>query len=194
VVRVADTPTETEPFDLWGSISFPDLGSAFTSLDYVRGRGIDDATLKGQAVSQWNGGAQVIQWFGHGSTDRWGLFPAFFDRTDAMALSNQSRLPLVVVASCLNALIHYPFLPSLAEGLLENPAGGAIALVGPSTLDRGVFEQYMLAFFYEQLYCRGLPVGEALRQAKTALAGLGNDLLDTVRGYTLIGDPALRLR
>jgi hypothetical protein len=109
-------------------------------------------------------------------------------------LSNGDRLPLVVVASCLNALIQYPFLPSLGEAFLENPQGGAVAFVGPTTLDRGVLEQYLLTFFYDALYCDGQPVGDALREAKRSALSLGSDFADLARAYTLLGDPALRLR
>jgi hypothetical protein len=195
VLLVSDQPTTIEPFDLWSRSALPDLGPGYSLLELVRGGGLDDPALRTTLAAEWDEGALVTTWFGHGATGTWALGGgSVFTTADATARSNASRLPLVVTASCLNSLFQYPYLPSMAEALLLVPSGGAVAFVGPTALERGVLQQYLLTLFYDHLFCDGKTVAEALRDAKRDALGLGSDFLDAVRSFVLLGDPALRLR
>jgi len=143
-------------------------------------------------------GRLLAYYNGHASVDFWAS-EHLLDVADAQALANGGRLPFAVPMTCLEGYYIHPSrvdrnLSSLAETLVRNPAGGAIASWSPTGmglfdghgyLDRGLFQ----ALFHDGNY----RLGPATTQAKLALyAGTGGyrDLLDT---YLLLGDPALAL-
>lgn len=143
-------------------------------------------------------GRLLVYYSGHAAIDFWAS-EHLLDVADARALANVDRLPFAVPMTCLEGYYIHPSridldLSSLAETMVRNSTGGAIASWSPtgmglfdghSYLDRALFQ----ALFHDGNY----RLGPATTQAKLALyAGTGGyrDLLDT---YLLLGDPALAL-
>jgi hypothetical protein len=99
------------------------------------------------------------------------------------------RDPALVVAwTCLAAHYVHPTQESIGEAWLRSPQGGAVAFLGPVGETTSVEQGPFLRAFYGAL-------DEQSRLGDAWVAALRAGLSDDVRwGYTLLGDPALRLR
>ncbi len=91
---------------------------------------------------------------------------------------------------CLNGYFQDPMNESLAEALMRNEQGGAIAVWGSS----GMTLPYEQSLINQQLYSTlfgktNLTLGEHVRFAKLAAADP-----DVRRTWILFGDPTLRLK
>jgi len=142
-------------------------------------------------LSDWNGGALLVQFTGHSSWQQWAA-ERFFHLDDLPALHNDRRLPVVVEMTCFTGAFHRPE-PTLDEELVALPGGGVVAAWGPTGLGVGTGHDHLSDGFFQAVFDGGAQtVGEATLAGKLALAASGHnlDLLDT---FTLLGDPALRL-
>src|SRR5205807_4244048 len=86
-----------------------------------------------ELLAQFNQGALLVDFIGHGSIDIWssgGLFAG----SDAASLHNEGRLPFVVAMTCLNGYFQDAFETSLAQDLLGAPGGGAVGVFASSSL------------------------------------------------------------
>lgn len=132
-------------------------------------------------------GAFIINYSGHGSERQWAQ-ERLLDELFVSELRN-SRLPILVTATCEFGRQDDPVFVSGAELLLLKPQAGAIALVSTS---RPVFASnnfFLNQAFYQALFT-GSPrfLGEVFRLTKNnSLSGVAN------RNFSLIGDPSLVL-
>jgi hypothetical protein len=152
-----------------------------------------------RVLSSWNEGAAVVHYTGHGGACQWGysIGRPIFHVTHARELINEGRLPFVLVANCASANFTMP-LPQhecVAEDLLENPTGGAIAVFASTGLTTPYGQVEMNAEVL-RLYYSGasLRAGELTDAGKTHLATLGAHYTEIIRTWTLIGDPATHLK
>ncbi len=127
-------------------------------------------------------GPLIVDYVGHGSVGMWN---SGLDVAGALSLRNADRLPLVVAMTCFNGMFHDPQTPSLAEALLTNPDGGAVAVIAssgytPLAPQRTINDRFLRAVLSEHL-----PLGEALRVAKADLPDP-----DDGRTFMLFGDPS----
>jgi Peptidase family C25 len=161
---------------------------AATSVTEIQRGTADDATVHGQVIAALNSGQKVVNYSGHAGIDLWrgGLLT----NDDAKSLTNGQSLELFVMMNCLNAYFIAPELDSLAERLLRADRGGASA-VWASSGQCGPAEQTVLnQEFYRQLFgSTPTTIGEAAARAKAAVADP-----DVRRTWTLLGDPAMRLK
>jgi len=91
---------------------------------------------------------------------------------------------------CESDWFQYHLGRSLGETLLLLPDGGAVASFGPS----GIANPRAQAAFYRQLYSGlrlGLSLGEAVRQARVAVARREPWAAPALAGFNLLGDLAL---
>jgi hypothetical protein len=134
-----------------------------------------------------NAGPALVNFAGHGSNQTWrGLLAV----EDADGLTNGNRLPFVVAMDCLNGQFQNPFLPCLAEALLEAPGGGAIAVWASSGICDAEGQAPLNRALYQQLFGgAGAPFGTAAARAKAATTDL-----DVRRSWILFGDPTASLR
>ena len=135
-------------------------------------------------------GAAALSFIGHGTFTGWGL-DRFYDTARAAALSNGDLLPMVLNVNCLSGGFHYLGPEgALGEALLNNPAGGAIAVVAPSGLSSVFVGETISDGFFEPLFGRSRrgPIGAVMSGIWSALAEYGA-VLD-LQSYTLLGDPA----
>ena len=128
--------------------------------------------------------ALLLTYFGHGSTDLWSA--GRFRGSNATALRN-TRLPIVAAMTCLNGYFHDTTFPSLAEQLLANPQGGAVAVWASSTLTLPAPQLAMTRELVRQLFA-GAALGDAVSAAKAAISDE-----DVRRSWILFGDPSMPL-
>jgi hypothetical protein len=131
-------------------------------------------------------GYLIINYLGHGSVGRWA--GQMLTTTAAHEMSNTNKLPLILSMSCLTGRYHGE-RESLAEATVNNPEGGAIAMIASASLD-GAWNQVQLdEALLRQLFSKNLTLGEVLKNAKSETGTTA-----TAKSYLLIGDPLIRLR
>ena len=144
-----------------------------------------------------NDGALLVNYVGHGFTDRWGTWSGgrIFDRSHIASLSNGGKLPFLTTATCLNGFFPHPLEDySLAEEFLRVEGKGAIAAWSPTGLGfpsqhRLLFEELFTAIFEED----NRLLGPATTAAKISAYAQNSDLGELVETFVLFGDPVLEL-
>jgi len=136
-------------------------------------------------------GAVATHYFGHGGHEAWAdealLTPHVVD-----SLAGSERATVLFTWACQTQWYQYHLGPSVNEALLLVPEGGALAALGPSGVTRPVLQ----AKFYERVYdgfAAGLSLGEAVRRAKREALEDDPEASVVVEGWSLLGDPSLRL-
>lgn len=145
-----------------------------------------------QIMELLSGDNSLVAYFGHGSINMWGK-DRLFTTEDVTNLSNAGRLPVILNMTCLTGLFTHPNVESLAEALLFQPDGGAVAVLAPSSLtlptDQSFLIQALVPILLEKSEVRLGDIHLAsLRQVPTDSPGS----LDVMQTFMLFGDPALR--
>jgi hypothetical protein len=186
-LMVADNPVDYD-FEHFSEQLVPLLPSSVAVQRVYRAKEPSDAATHNDIIAKFNAGQVLVNYSGHGNVDIWG--GSIFTSTDALALTNGSRLPFVVVMDCLNGFFTDPALEGLAESLLKAPNGGAVASFASSGLTIADPQHAMGQRMFQLLYSGpSIPIGDASRQSKTAT----NDL-DVRRTWILFGDPTMKIR
>ena len=134
-------------------------------------------------------GYEIVILQGHGNPSAWGGETANLDTGNAPLLTNATRPSIFMAISCSTAAFDLAD-PGVAEALLENTHGGAIAYFGgvrtmdlwDSPLDMAVCERMVEG--------RAATLGEA---AAWNSLGWGGSRSDDRLNVALLGDPALQL-
>ena len=154
---------------------------------------IDAAGFHNSLMSELQSGASVLTYVGHGSFDTWGL-ETVMTAADAQTLTNGLRLPFMLNINCLSGGFHYlPASGSLAEAMVNNPGGGAIAALAPSGLSNAFVGSVIADELFLPLLGREREpmLGVATEPVRVALWNRGS-IVD-LQSYTFLGDPASRL-
>lgn len=146
-----------------------------------------DPNAHANVLASLNAGQQLVNYSGHGNVDTWS---GTFTSTDATALTNNNKLPFVVVMDCLNGYFHDPTLEGIAEALIKAPNGGAVAAFASSGLTLPDGQHGMSKQLYSLLYgSQPIALGDAVKQAKNATTDI-----DVRRTWILFGDPSMNIR
>ncbi|HYI11417.1 MAG TPA: SdrD B-like domain-containing protein [Thermoanaerobaculia bacterium] len=139
-------------------------------------------------INAFNRGSLLTTYIGHGSVELWSN--GYFSSDTAAGLTNSDRQPFVVAMNCLNGYYHDLFTNSLAEALIRNPNGGAIAVWASSALS-GVNGQLTATLeLNRQLFgAAPITIGDAVLQAKRATGDP-----DVRKTWILFGDPTMKLK
>ncbi|HJQ27060.1 MAG TPA: C25 family cysteine peptidase [Blastocatellia bacterium] len=151
-------------------------------------RGQSGSQARAALLAAIGRGQRLVNYSGHGAVNLWrgNLLTA----ADAAALENQDRLPVFVLMTCLNGYFFDAATDSLAESLLKNPRGGAVAVWASTAMTLPDGQSLMNQEFYRQLFNRkAITLGEAVQAAKAATRDQ-----DVRRTWVLLGDPTTRLR
>jgi hypothetical protein len=152
-------------------------------------------------LEEWNRGAQVINYIGHGSNRSMADEQVFVD-ADVAQLDNGGRLPLLLALSCTIGDFGNYRNKSLSEKLLLRSSGG---VVGTITAAAETYEDRNKRLNFP-LFERLLPkrvgeirqtIGQALMGAKLLALYNGNNATTQEHNnwkYNLLTDPALRPR
>ncbi len=138
-------------------------------------------------------GALLVNYMGHGGMDRLAQ-EGLLTVGDVGALNNAERLPVVMTLTCVAGRFDVPGYECVGEALVLQPAGGAVAFLGPSGLllngqSKALGEGFLQASLRPGERVLGDVAAEAFRNATGTGSSAG--LLEL---YNLLGDPALKLR
>jgi hypothetical protein len=155
-----------------------------------------NASKKAAIEQVFDSGSLVTTYFGHGAENMWDD-SASFSEVDAMTLSN-STLPIVMTMNCLNSFYYdiNSSQKSIGENFILNQNGGAIAFWGSTSQTSPIAQLNLAQSFLGQLAnvtnqtYHEVRLGDLILQAKQ-LQGNNAYAADTVRSWTLFGDPAL---
>jgi Peptidase family C25 len=184
---VSDSSNDGHDFAAASKALRPLLPPAMAVSEIQRGTA-DDASLHDKLIAALNSGQKVVNYSGHGSVNLWR--GNLLTNDDAKLLTNSKNLELFVVMNCLNAYFIDPRSDSLGERLMRADNGGASAVWASSGQTDQAGQATLNQEFYRLLFgTTPLTVGEAAARAKAAVASP-----DIRRTWTLLGDPAMRLR
>jgi len=160
---------------------------AGTSVENVNVDDVGDAAAHTLVMDALNGGAQVVNYSGHGTVDRWR--GAVLTTADVAQLHNQDSLPVFTMMNCLNGAFQEPLLESLGEALIRAPEGGAAAVwASTGTTSSSLQEELVSAFYSELRNDPTLSLGDAARRAKAAVKDS-----NVRKTWVFLGDPAMRI-
>jgi len=144
-------------------------------------------------IDQIDDGNLLVAYFGHGGVNRWGK-DRLFTVEDVDKLQNEGKPPVVINMTCLTGLFTHPTTESLAEAMLWDADGGAIAVLAPTSLTLPNDQSPLIQSFVQILLDNPtLPLGELLRRAREDIPGDTKGLKDVTNTFLLFGDPALRI-
>jgi hypothetical protein len=188
VLLVADENDQDDDFEGATGAVASLLPSQYQANSVFRGR-LGTEIARSEMLQRIDEGQLLVNYFGHGSVDIWR--DELLKGSDAPAMANGSRLPLVVAMTCLNGFFHTLFPEeSLAEALVRAPNGGAIAVWASSTLTSQSAQLAMDRELFRLLFSGAYKtVGEAVVGAKKAAGDT-----DVRRSWILFGDPATQLK
>jgi len=149
---------------------------------------IDPGVARSQVLNALNSGELLVNYIGHGSVEVWSGENLLINET-AASLTNAPRLPVMLSIDCLNGFFHDVYTQSLAETLMLNPQGGAVAVVSSSGLTNAPPQFHLDRSLVQALFQKNTTLGDALIQAKSSIK---DD--DVRRTYLLFGDPLTRLK
>jgi len=148
--------------------------------------------LRARVLGEWNRGAAVMSYIGHGALRTWAA-EGIFIAEDVAGLRNDGRLPVLVTPTCLDGFFAHPEEDSLTEELLFKADGGIIAGFVPTGLTTPGQQEPLVQTFYREVLHEGATLGEAILEAKRALPNSGQGYEDVLETFTLLGDPATKL-
>ncbi len=101
---------------------------------------------------------------------------------------------MVTQWGCWNTYFVTPKYNTLGDKFLLSGEQGAAAVLGAATLSFTESERELATRVFSRLFQSGMTLGEAVQQAKAELARVNPNLLDVLIGWTLLGDPLIRLQ
>ncbi|MEZ4770838.1 MAG: C25 family cysteine peptidase [Caldilineales bacterium] len=146
--------------------------------------------------SQFNAGALFLQWFGHGSTVRWGSVN-MFRNTDVATLLPTNQLPLTMHNACWTGyfVLWVNNLQTLGESLVNTPGRGAIADYSPSGLHIGAALLTLDQGMHKAMFQDRIPrAGDVVNASKYYFFDNSLGYYDLIDSMIFFGDPALKLR
>ncbi len=146
--------------------------------------------LLGEAIG---GGAALTNFIGHSGPRAW-TFVGLFTTQDALTLSNFGQPTVVLQWGCWNTYHVDPQFDTLGHGFLLADGRGAAAVLGSTTLSEAASAEALSRLLAPLIAQPGLSLGEAVTQAKQRLGVARPDLVDVLLGWTLLGDPMLRIQ
>lgn len=145
-----------------------------------------------QVIDGFNAGASLVNYVGHGGGGRWASSRMMDFEDPHKNLTNISQLPFVISMTCFTGAFDIPG-GCLAEEFLRSESGGAIAVIGGTSIglllqDHILNKEIFEVIFQDNTQHIGAIIAEAKTQFLIALPGS----LDLAHVFTLFGDPATR--
>lgn len=149
-------------------------------------------TAARQSLFTWfDSGMGFLYYLGHGGLGQLAA-EGLLTISDVAPLDDSPLLPVVIAPTCTIARFEIPAFLSLAESLVLEPDGGAVAVWSASGLSQHGKAVLLGRDIVDQAFdlYRTVPLGEALNQAVDSYTSQVNST-ELVRVYNLLGDPAL---
>jgi hypothetical protein len=152
------------------------------------------AEINGDPIEKM--GVLIVNYAGHGSIPSWAdSWPdePIFSTNHIPSLSNDQRLPVMVLMTCLNGYFVTP-TRSLVEEMLSADGAGAVAAFASTGMTSAQAQNLLDQGFMEAIFQTGIArLGEATYAAKETLLGNTTNEQDTANSFSLMGDPAMTL-
>jgi hypothetical protein len=150
------------------------------------------AAARSDLFAALGAGVDLVTYLGHGGLDRL-AGPGLLVTGDVAGLANAPRLPFVAALTCSVNRFEVPGFSSLGEELVRQPGGGGVAAWSASGLSYHAEGRTLGAWFLRELAKPANPrLGDAVLAALRDEAASG--IPATLDLYTLLGDPATRLK
>ena len=147
-----------------------------------------------RVIDGFNDGASIVNYIGHGGGGRWASSRMLDFADPEQNLTNISQLPLVISMTCYTGSFDET-KNSLAEELLRSENGGAVAVIGATSIGLLDGDYYLNAEIFDVIFNKQIHnFGAILAQAKTQFLINTPRFLDLAEVFTLFGDPATRLK
>ena len=147
-----------------------------------------------RVIDGFNDGASIVNYIGHGGGGRWASSRMLDFQDPEQNLTNISQLPLVISMTCYTGSFDGD-KNSLAEELLRSENGGAIAVIGATSIGLLDGDYYLNAEIFDVIFNKQTyNFGAILAQAKTQFLINTPRFLDLAEVFTLFGDPATNLK
>ena len=147
-----------------------------------------------RVIDGFNNGASLINYIGHGGGRIWSDSRMLDFEDPEQNLTNISQLPLVISMTCYTGAFDGNE-NSLAEELLRSENGGAIAVIGSTSI--GLLDgDYILNREIFDVIFKGNTqnIGAIFAESKTQFLINAPGFLDLAEVFTLLGDPATQLK
>ena len=164
---------------------------------YVRNYTSDGDPTK-DLIMHINAGSLLVNYTGHGSVDRWGLWnggDSIFSLSDIQSLNNTNKFPVVTIADCLNGFFTgtKPQV-SIAEQFQRLQGKGAVAVWAPTALSYTSGHQLLMSEFYKAIFQnKQSGLGAATTAAKIATYSQNSFWDELVETFVLFCDPVTQL-
>ncbi len=157
---------------------------------YIDSLGVEEA--RRQLIEAIDGGVALTSFIGHSGPNVWS-FERLLNSLDVRGLTNQGRPTVVMQWGCWNTYHVEPQFDTLGHAFLVSGDQGAAAVLGSSTLLETTSARALSDILAPLLTVPGVTLGDAITEAKKALALTHPNLLDVQLGWTLLGDPAMKI-
>jgi len=135
----------------------------------------------------------VVSYIGHSSQQSWAYTtPPMLRASEVAQLTNIGKPTLVTQWGCWNTYFVDPNGNTMADSFLLSEGIGAATVLGASTLTSSNGERALGIELNKRMYDEGITIGEALIQAKQALAEYA-DYPAVQLGWQALGDVALKV-
>lgn len=175
------------------SAEFTDLADYLVDTSLINTSGTAVTKLYGASLEEvtadWNQGAWLVTYVGHGSLNLWGKESLFNSDAIANLSASGSAPPLVLQFTCLTGFFAHPTEISISERLLT-AEDGPVLLVGATSLTLSAYQRpFALSLLNLLQQPDMVRMGDVVQAAKLELnvADLGlREISDT---FGLLGDP-----
>lgn len=130
-------------------------------------------------------------YFGHGSIGLWGK-DQILSPNKVEQLPQVNNPPLVLSFTCLNGYFIHPEQQSLAESLLFQPNGGAMAVFTFTGQALVVDQEKMITMVKNNLLSKeSLRIGDLISESLSEVIPLLNPNADIINSTIYFGDPSM---
>jgi hypothetical protein len=153
------------------------------------------ADARAALFAELSQGTALVDYMGHGGLDRLAA-GGLLDNQDVPGLTNGPRLPVLTAMTCVINRFSVPGIRALGELLVVQPGGGAAAVWAPTGLSLSGEAPLLAERFYRLTAdptADGARLGDLVVRSLAEFGQLGGSpaMLEI---YSLLGDPALRLK
>lgn len=147
-----------------------------------------------RVIDGFNDGASLINYIGHGGGGIWSDSRMLDFEDPEQNLTNISQLPLVISMTCYTGAFDGN-KNSLAEELLRSENGGAVAVIGATSIGLLVGDYILNREIFDVIFeGHTQNIGAIFAQSKTQFLINSPGFLDLTEVFTLFGDPATQLK
>ena len=147
-----------------------------------------DGPQASDVAAQFNQGAWLTTYIGHGSVGQWGKDDVF--TLEAVSQLDNATPPIVLQLTCLTGLFAHMQDVSLSEQMLLHE-GGPVLIVAATSLTLSSHQEPFAIDFLQNLQNPDmLRLGDAFQAAKLSLDVSNNGLREISDTFVLLGDPS----